>query len=146
MKMFAALSAMALTVVVGLWDLPASAQTPVGAPLSQDQVDGGHVSFDLNCADCHGKNLSGGNGPALVGKTFVSHWANRTAQELYEYIRTTMPVCSGGILSARAYLEITAYLLWANGANPGKNDLAADTKAGIGDFTGGEPRPAFSGK
>jgi mono/diheme cytochrome c family protein len=128
------------------WSTAAAAQGPAPAPFSQDQVDAGRESFALNCADCHNKDLSGGNGPPLVGKPFLSHWAGHAAQDLYQYIRTTMPVCSGGLLGDRNYLEITAYLLWANGADPGKDDLAADSKANISDFTSGAPRAGLPGK
>jgi mono/diheme cytochrome c family protein len=133
--------AMFVAVTLGNWCGGAAAQTSVPGPFSQDQVDSGRENFTTNCAECHNKDLSGGSAPALAGKAFVSRWEQKTTADLYKLIQTTMPMCQGGLLGNSAYAEIVAYLLWANGAQPGTADF--DGKAGvtIGTIASGTVRP-----
>ena len=120
----------------------ANAQVP--GPFSQDQVDAGRKSFAENCAECHAKDLSGVSAPALAGQVFAGRWKEKTTAELYTFIQTTMPLCQGGLLGNSVYAEIVAFLLWANGAQAGTQDLDGNTQANISAIVTGTVRPDLS--
>jgi S-disulfanyl-L-cysteine oxidoreductase SoxD len=74
-----------------------------------------------------------GNGqaaPALAGNEFLGHWAGRSAGDLFDKIRTTMPTGAAGSLTDDAYLDIAAYLLQAN-EMPAAKPLSRDTLKGL---------------
>jgi mono/diheme cytochrome c family protein len=133
-----------VAVTLGSWCSTAAAQGSVPGPFAQDQVDSGRKTFAENCAECHGKNLSGGTAPALAGAEFVARWREKSTADLYTFIRTTMPLCQGGILGNSAYAEIVAFLLWANGAQPGTEDFDGNTPITIGTIVTGTVRPDLS--
>jgi len=83
----------------------------------------------------------GVSAPALVGKRFFSSWEQKSTSELYEFIRTTMPLCHGGILANSAYASLVAYMLWANGAQPGNADFDGKTSVTISTIASGTVRP-----
>ena len=127
-----------------IWCGGAAAQTSVPGPFTQDQVDSGHENFTANCAECHNRDLSGGSAPALAGKAFTGRWKEKTTADLYKFIQTTMPLCQGGILGNSAYAEIVAFLLWANGAQPGAVDFDGSAGMTIGTFANGTVRSDLS--
>jgi S-disulfanyl-L-cysteine oxidoreductase SoxD len=120
----------------------ANAQIP--GPFSLDQVDGGRKSYAENCAECHAKDLSGVSAPALAGQVFVGRWKEKTTADLYKFIQATMPMCHGGLLGNRAYAEIVAFLLWANGTQPGKDDFDGSAQTNIATIVTGTVRPDLS--
>jgi mono/diheme cytochrome c family protein len=111
------------------------AQAATG-PFAKDQVDSGHKEFQDSCSSCHANNLSGATAPALAGKRFLDQWASQSSADLYTFIRKTMPECQGGILSNSAYADLVAYLLWANGTDPGKDSFDGSAAVNIGAITG----------
>jgi mono/diheme cytochrome c family protein len=125
-----------LSAMLGSWCCAAAAQGSVPGPFAPDQVDSGRKSFAENCAECHGKNLLGATAPALAGAEFAARWEKRTTADLYTFIRTSMPLCQGGILGNRAYADIVAYLLWANGAEPGTEDFDGSAHPALDTITG----------
>src|ERR1700677_3786479 len=81
---------------------------------------GGRTAFRDNCVRCHGIELGGGeNSPALVGANFLSQWAGKSAADLLDRIRRTMPTDNPGGLSNRQYTDLVAYLISANGFRAG---------------------------
>ena len=116
----------------------AGAQTP--GPFSRDQVNDGRKGFAENCAACHGSDLSGVEAPALTGKIFTDHWGGKNTAEFYKYIQTNMPMCHGGVLGNAAYAELVAFLLWANGAEPGANDFDGKTEVSVSSIASGKLR------
>ncbi|HWQ83844.1 MAG TPA: c-type cytochrome [Anaerolineales bacterium] len=59
--------------------------------------------------------------PAVVSPGVVNRFAN--AQELYTYLQTRMPWQAPGTLSSEEYWQLTAYLIRANGIDPGSAPL-----------------------
>jgi mono/diheme cytochrome c family protein len=137
-------SAFLVAVMLGGGCCSAAAQGSIPGPFAQDQVDSGRKGFAENCAECHGKTLAGESAPALAGKAFVSRWESKTTADLYKFIQTTMPMCHGGLLGNTAYAEIVAFLLWANGAQPGKDDFDGKAQAGISAIVTGTVRSDLS--
>lgn len=78
----------------------------------------GPAAYALYCASCHGKTLSGGFGPALVGERFRNKWANAPAGALAPYIRKTMPPAVPGSLSEAQYAALGDLITAANSLPP----------------------------
>ena len=114
------------------------------------QADRGRRIYGAFCATCHGVELEGAVGPALTGRSFSAKWSrtDRSVQDLYDVLRTTMPRPAAGSLAESSYLQVLAYLLSRNGVPAGDRELAAST----GDLgrlhipaaaTGRPPAPEF---
>jgi alcohol dehydrogenase (cytochrome c) len=86
---------------------------------SAEQVDRGQRVYGASCAHCHGVELEGTVGPALVGPRFLYSWAKKGADDLYYILRTTMPKPAVGSLSEQAYADVMAFMLQRNGMAAG---------------------------
>ena len=97
-----------------------------GAPVSsltgvysQGQARKGEETYRRYCSGCHT--------PAThSGEAFQAAWGGRSAADLYDYLRTTMPDDNPGKLSRGQYTDIVAYLLQLNGMPAGPRSLSAD--------------------
>jgi mono/diheme cytochrome c family protein len=79
---------------------------------------------------CHGENLLGGEAaPGLAGDEFLPKWTGKTAGDLFERIRKTMPSEDTGNLSRRQYADILAYILSVNEFPGGQKELESETEA-----------------
>ena len=109
------------------------AQEP--GPFTTEQAAAGLAAYRTHCATCHQTDLAGANeARALVGPAFMGIWAERTVQQLLLYTQITMPQAPGipNSLGEETYADITAFMLQANGAEPGAEPLTADTTTTIG--------------
>ncbi|MES1258707.1 MAG: cytochrome c [Acidobacteriota bacterium] len=92
-----------------------------------EQAKRGQGVYREECAKCHAENLSGGDGsPELAGQDFRARWNGKSAGDLFELIRKTMPTDDPGHLSIRQYVDLTAFLLSANEFPAGQKDLDRD--------------------
>jgi PQQ-dependent dehydrogenase (methanol/ethanol family) len=106
---------------------------------AQEQVTVGEREYLENCAGCHGNSLAGGNdSPSLAGQGFLDSWAKKPVGALFQFLSTTMPVGNEGNLSKETYADITAFLLYANGAKPGTAILTGGSEVGIGTLVTGQ--------
>jgi alcohol dehydrogenase (cytochrome c) len=115
------------------------AQEP--APFTTEQATAGLTSYRTYCASCHLTDLAGANeARPLAGPAFMSTWNERTVQQLLLYTQLTMPQAPAvpGSLTDETYADITAFMLQANGAEPGTETLTADTATVIGTIATGE--------
>lgn len=104
--------------------LSGSAVALENGPFTAPQANAGRSQYVANCAGCHKFDLKGaGEAPALAGTGFMGAWGNRGARELYSTIQASMPYNNGNSLDVSTYQNITAYLLSANGAQPGAMDF-----------------------
>ena len=91
-------------------------QTPVTAPTppaAGEVARAGETVFASGCGGCHGNTGGGGRGPAIIGsKASLSKY--NTAQDLFDYISTTMPKSNPGSLSHQDYLNLVSFLLVQN--------------------------------
>jgi mono/diheme cytochrome c family protein len=78
------------------------------------------------CTSCHGSDLTGGEGPPLVGDEFLSNWNMETVGHLYERIQTTMPAEKPGSLSPQDTADIVARVLQLNKFPAGQSELPTD--------------------
>jgi len=93
--------------------------------LTAEQASRGKAVYADNCGNCHGANLDNGQfGPPLRGSAFKMHWASQSANALFTYIATKMPPATPAGLTDRAYSDVEAYILRANGVVIGSSELA----------------------
>jgi alcohol dehydrogenase (cytochrome c) len=126
---FAALAATAVT-----------AQAPTDA-FTESQAAAGLASYRLHCAGCHQPDLSGLNeARPLAGNAFIGIWRERTAAQLIAYMGATMPMSPGqpGSLGEVTYVNLAAFILRANGAEPGGAALTAASNLVIGSIADGQ--------
>lgn len=91
------------------------------------QAAAGGAAYAQYCAACHGEALLGGQfGPALKGRSFQNQWGGAPLDELYTYLRRSMPPAAVGQLGESTYAAILAKLMADNGAAPGGTALVTD--------------------
>lgn len=96
-----------------------------------EQAARGEEAFRA-CSYCHGRDLRGGDdppGPALKGEIFLVKWGDRPLADLFDRIVETMPRDRPGTLDPRAYADVLAHILAANGLPPGAAELPPDSGA-----------------
>src|SRR5271165_673439 len=92
---------------------------------TEEQAKRGQPAYNENCSSCHGDTLSGGEmAPALAGGDFLSNWNGLTVGDLYDRIRTTMPLNRPGKLTREMNADILAYIMRANQFPTGTTELA----------------------
>jgi mono/diheme cytochrome c family protein len=95
-----------------------------------EQTRRGEAAYLQTCASCHGTALEGGDmTPPLLGGAFSSNWNDLTVGDLFERIRTTMPLDNPGKLSRQQNADVIAFVLKANGWPAGEAELAPDPAA-----------------
>lgn len=115
---------------------------PAAAPYTAAQADAGRASYAANCASCHAADLSGlASAPPLAGGLFMGSWGSRTTADLISFLEGAMPPSNPGSLGEAGYVNVVAFLLDANGARPGTQDLTAAAKVEIRSVATGRPRP-----
>lgn len=108
------------------------------------QAEQGKSAYTLNCAGCHGQNLDDGEfAPPVKGASFLQQWGGKPADGVFTYISSKMPPSNRGGLGEQTYVGILAYLLSANGLQPGDQPLPSDAAAMK---TMIMPRPAPTGR
>jgi mono/diheme cytochrome c family protein len=96
---------------------------------TEEQAKRGQPLYTQHCASCHGDSLTGGEmAPPLVGGEFLSNWNGLTVGDLFERIRTTMPLSKAGKLSREVNSDITAYMLNFGQFPAGQTELPRDTQ------------------
>jgi mono/diheme cytochrome c family protein len=90
----------------------------------------GETVYTNACASCHGVRLSGGaTVPSLAGEDFLDSWTGKTAADLFERARTSMPPASPGALTSQEYADVVAYILSRNDFPAGPAELAGDVSS-----------------
>lgn len=93
-----------------------------------EQALRGQQQYDVFCTSCHGPEMEGAgvDVPPLAESRFVQKWSRRSLRDLFDLIKTTMPENAPGSLSDRAYADLVAYILQANGFPAGTQSLDPD--------------------
>jgi mono/diheme cytochrome c family protein len=86
---------------------------------TEAQAARGEATYRANCTSCHATGTH-------AGDAFIRGWDSRTAFDLFELIRTTMPLDNPGRLSREQYVDVVAYLFKLNRLPPGDRALPAD--------------------
>ena len=86
---------------------------------SAAQAERGEKVFEKACLECHPpEEFTGG---------YMAGWAGRTAHDLVEAIRDTMPENNPGSLKRQEFIDIVAYLFKINALPPGENKMDGKT-------------------
>ena len=86
-----------------------------------EQATRGAEAYEKACASCHMSDLRGESfAPALNGDAFGLRWENGKLGDLHKIIKGTMPADNPGSLTPQQYADIVAFLLKANGYQPGQ--------------------------
>ena len=98
-----------------------------------EQAQRGREQFEVSCGHCHADDLGGGDGPALLGAGSMRNWLEDSLQSLYDHVRREMPGDFPGSLSEDQAVDLTGFLLQANGLPAGSEPLEPDPRllAGI---------------
>jgi alcohol dehydrogenase (cytochrome c) len=104
-----------------------------------DQAAAGSAAYAQHCVTCHGANLRQLPDALLAGREFVAKWSNRNSNEFVTQIATAMPPDNAGGLPSETYLAIAAFVLQANGGEPGNELLTMAAATRIGDGLTGTP-------
>jgi alcohol dehydrogenase (cytochrome c) len=106
--------------------------TPPG-PFTAEQAGAGRALYQTACASCHQPDMRGAfEAPPLAGANFMNTWRNRPVSDLFNRIRTSMPITNPGSLSDPETAALVAFILQANGATAGTQNLSAQTIVPIG--------------
>ncbi len=130
------------------------------------QAEAGQVDYEKTCGRCHTVTLmgregkreespvfstlseadqkfileSGGKVPPLAGPVFVARWGSKTAAELIaRFQEAKFSFKQAGISDDESIVNITAYVLQANGAKPGSRRLTRRTETLVGEVTSSKP-------
>jgi mono/diheme cytochrome c family protein len=101
---------------------PAGAATPPAIYTAAQAAAGGTV-FSQNCAMCHGANMQGEAGPALLGQSFAAAGSNYTVGAIFSEVAEQMPAGNPGSLTHDQYASVMAYILNKNGYPAGSTAL-----------------------
>jgi len=89
---------------------------------TEEQAAKGDSEHQANCSACHGAEN-------YTGEAWAKNWIGRTAFDLFDQLKTTMPEDNPGGLSAQQYTDIIAYIFKINGLPAGAAVLPADPEA-----------------
>jgi mono/diheme cytochrome c family protein len=78
-----------------------------------------------HCAHCHAVDLTGMEGPALVGESFMRQWSNRPLKRLFRKIQDDMPAGNPTSLGDAEKLDTLAFILQQNGMPSSAAELDA---------------------
>lgn len=113
-----------LTVAGAAVAEPEFSKTVWDGVYTEAQAVRGEAAYAQKCGQCHGGQLNGtGEAPALVGGEFISHYNELSLGDLYDRVRTTMPMDNPQSLGREEYADILAFLLKANSFPAGETDL-----------------------
>ena len=90
------------------------------------QAGRGQALFGQQCVQCHGADLTGAGGPALVGKDFLGAWGGMSLGDLVEKIATSMPSGAPGSISRIQSVDLVAFILKSNSFPAGSAELDSD--------------------
>jgi len=136
----------ARSVVIGILASAATLAETAG-PFTREQAAAGESLYQVHCASCHLGHLGGRNeAPQLAGGNFMKTWTRRTSGDLFVYMQGTMPPSNRGGLGEDAYVNLTAFILEANGAVAGWQPMQASMRVAIGSVANGQMTPELRTK
>lgn len=124
----ARLAAFTLTIFAPLM---AQAPPPIWAGVyTAAQAERGRTVVENHCSECHHADLSGGEGPALTGPSFMVKWEMQSVERLFHKVRDTMPEVGSSDVTELEKLDSVAFILQQNGFPAGDVELT-DAKGAL---------------
>jgi ankyrin repeat protein/mono/diheme cytochrome c family protein len=113
--------------VVKTTALAANTRTNWDGVYTDAQAQRGRDVYRRACAVCHLDTLEGDAvSPPLLGPSFLGRFTGQTAHEMVQAVRASMPQNAPDTLGDRAYVDLIAFLLNANGGRTGASELPLD--------------------
>jgi mono/diheme cytochrome c family protein len=133
-------------LLVGFFAAAAPATSVWDGVYDSDQAMRGGAAYQQHCAACHGEDLRGRNGRALVGDRFWQDWGEDRLSSLLRVAQDTMPRNKPHSLDDGTYADIVAFILRENGFPAGSRALTAESanEIQITRQSGPGPVPNFS--
>ncbi len=94
------------------------------------QASAGAGIYAQDCAMCHGADLKGGAGPALIGESFAPTGGSTTLGGVFTIVAQQMPATAPGSLTQAQDDDVMAYILKSNGYPAGAAPLAYNGSLG----------------
>ena len=117
----------AVPIVKGTAASASAGKTNWDGVFTDQQVQRGQQVYQRACAACHLDSLQGDAvSPPLLGSAFLARFDGQSAHEMVQNLRASMPQNAPDSLGDRAYVDLVAYLLKANGARTGALELPLD--------------------
>ena len=111
--------------------IAAAGPSPTAIIAATAQVDRGKTLFAMHCAKCHGEQGQGGEeAPRIIGNPSPIK-GHKTAQALFDFVRSEMPFDAPGSLDAQVYWDVLAFILDANRLLPPDTNLGPENAANI---------------
>jgi mono/diheme cytochrome c family protein len=118
------------SIVIGRTALPLAhvTQTPAApaaenaVTYTEEQAGRGAEVFSGVCVECHARK-------DFSDEQFRGKWRGRTAFDLFERIRSTMPESNPGSLERSSYLDVVAYIVKLNTLPAGSVAMPDDEAA-----------------
>ncbi len=105
-------------------------------------MEAGRAAYVANCQSCHTDNLSGsGEAVPLAGRAFLASFGAKTTKELFDTVKSEMPLGAPGMLSDETYADIVAFMLHASGAATGTAALTPASAVRINTIATGTVPP-----
>ena len=95
------------------------------------QATQGAAMYAAECSRCHGAQLQGGEGPALVGGQFDGVWRAGPAKDLFAFIKEFMPADKPNSLKDADAVILTAHILKTNNVPAATQPLIANPPGNI---------------
>jgi S-disulfanyl-L-cysteine oxidoreductase SoxD len=101
-----------------------------GGVFTVEQAARGEGVYREWCASCHGPGLEGADmTPPLVGGAFTANWNQLNVGDLFERIRTTMPLDRPGTVRGQQNADVIAFILKYNAWPAGPSELPRELAA-----------------
>jgi mono/diheme cytochrome c family protein len=107
----------------------AAARSVNDGVFAAEQAKRGETVYTDNCAACHDPSLIGGIGPALAGMEFITAWKEMTVGDLFDRIKTTMPMTAPGTLTPEQTADVVSFILSFNKFPSGSTPLPSELDA-----------------
>ncbi len=107
---------------VGQGDTGFRQRSPADGVFTADQAARGEATFRQHCAQCHATGQ-------FASPAFLRSWTGRSVYDVFDVIRSIMPLDQPGQLTPQQYLDVVAYLLRLNDFPPGTTELRGDSAA-----------------
>lgn len=127
---YLAVAATLLAIAPGRSSAQARSSGPGPASYTTQQAEAGQMVFDEICARCHSGDLTGGEGPPLVGPPLLYNWGGQNIAGLIRFVRINMPMSAPGTLDDEQAVNVIAYVLSRNRVAAGSAPLTA-TSTGV---------------
>ncbi|MCY3843673.1 MAG: c-type cytochrome [Acidobacteria bacterium] len=102
-------------------------QTPLSVwsgVYTAEQADRGAPLYEVECGECHGPSLEGGEtAPALAGADFRWAWNGLSVGDLFERLCVSMPEGRPRALTRAQKVDVLAYMLRENAFPAGDAEL-----------------------